>query len=196
MPRTRKVDKTVAQQKALSAFWKIGYNQLGVRALEEATGINRFALQKEYGGKAGLFIKVLDDYLLLSENGVFNNVSNGGLEEVATLFLMRADNETLPEETRYGCLAINTACENDGKNEEINHRIMNFFDMIGDAFKSALSNEKKQGTLKDNVNIQQACEFLRGELIGLNVVARANRDNQAILPAVKFTANIVRSWKK
>jgi len=196
MPRIRKVSKEAAKQKAMSAFWKTGYNQLGVRALEEATGINRFTLQKEYGGKAGLFLQILDDYLQLSKNIIFYNVKNGGLEEIAALFLLRADNNALPEETRNGCLGINTACENNGDNEEINIRIKSILDVISDSFRSALENEKTKGTLKDGIDIHQAAEFLRCEMIGLNVAAKLNGDNQAALPAATFTAEIVRGWKK
>lgn len=195
MPRTRKVDRKEAKQKAMSAFWRSGYNQLGVRALEEATGINRFTLQTEFGGKAGLFLSILNDYLELSQNIMFAELHNGGLEEIAQVFLRRADNSQLPQETNCGCLVVNTACENDGSNEDINKRIHDFMEISRNAFKAALENERKKGTLNNELNIDDAAEFLRSEMFGLNVVAKSKGNNEATGPAARFTAQLVRSWR-
>ena len=62
MPRKRKLSIEEAIEKSMFAFWQYGFG-LGVRSLEEKTGINRFMLQTELGGKEGLFIKALDAYL-------------------------------------------------------------------------------------------------------------------------------------
>ena len=62
MGRKRKVDRDTARQSALSAFWVNGYSGLGVRQLEELTGINRFAVQTEFGGKDGLFLDIASLY--------------------------------------------------------------------------------------------------------------------------------------
>jgi TetR/AcrR family transcriptional repressor of nem operon len=196
MPRTRKVTKEEAQQRAMSAFWKHGYKQLGVRALEEATGINRFSLQTEYGGKAGLFLAVLDDYLDLTRNSMMVELFEGGLEDISALFLNRANNDALPEESRCGCLLINTACQDDGENPDISARVTDFFQLIRDAFTSALKNEQAKGVLKEGLDLERAAEFLRGELVGINIIAKAYGDNTAALPAAEFTVDIIRGWKK
>jgi TetR/AcrR family transcriptional regulator, transcriptional repressor for nem operon len=196
MPRRREVTKEESQKRAMYAFWKHGYKQLGVRALEEATGINRFSLQTEYGGKAGLFLSVLDDYLDLTRNHMMVKLFDGGLEDISALFLNRASNDTLPEESRCGCLLINTACQDDGVNPDISARVTDFFQLIDDAFTSALENEQAKGVLKQGIDIKQAAEFLRGELVGINVIAKAYGDNTAALPAAEFTVDIIRGWEK
>ena len=55
MPRERKLTIEEAIEKSMFAFWEHGFG-LGVRNLEQITGINRFMLQTELGGKEGLFL--------------------------------------------------------------------------------------------------------------------------------------------
>ena len=83
MGRAKKVDRELARKSALSAFWVHGYNSLGVRKLEELTGINRFALQTEFGGKAGLFGEILDAYTAEWDNNYLEPVRNGNLDDLA-----------------------------------------------------------------------------------------------------------------
>ncbi len=49
--------------KAMELFWRLGYEGAHLAALVEHTGLNRFSLYKEFGGKAGLYEAALERFL-------------------------------------------------------------------------------------------------------------------------------------
>ncbi len=63
MGRTRKYDRGVVLRRAMALFWQRGFQGAHLQDLVEATGLNRFSLYKEFGGKEGLFREALDLYL-------------------------------------------------------------------------------------------------------------------------------------
>ena len=107
MARSAKMSKEQAIRSAINAFWRYGYSAMGVRRLEEETGINRFMLQTVFGGKGGIFFLVLDEYTLLFKNLLLDPLAKGDISNVQEFFELRTtDNSfTKPE---YGCLIINT----------------------------------------------------------------------------------------
>jgi TetR/AcrR family transcriptional repressor of nem operon len=52
----------------MDLFWKVGYEGAHLRAIVKATGLNRFSLYKEFGGKEGLFEEALDRYLAAAQD--------------------------------------------------------------------------------------------------------------------------------
>ncbi|MXN64774.1 TetR family transcriptional regulator [Stappia sp. GBMRC 2046] len=63
MGRKKSYDRADALDKAMREFWKSGYEGAHLATLVERTGMNRFSLYKEFGGKAGLFEEALAAYL-------------------------------------------------------------------------------------------------------------------------------------
>jgi TetR/AcrR family transcriptional repressor of nem operon len=193
--RARKIDRKKAQELALKAFWLNGYTGLGVRKLEKITGINRFMLQTEFGGKEGLFVDVLDTYISLSEKTCYETVRSGNLDSLIELFLQRAG-DALPMESSNGCLMINTLCEGDTENAAIKQRGVDFMDVMQSAMIQALKNEQSQGTLVIDLDINQASEMLMASLVGMNVLVKMNGDNRAVLPAAKMIEKTILSWRR
>lgn len=194
MARARKVDREQARELALKAFWLNGYSNLGVRKLEEATGINRFMLQTEFGGKGGLFAEVLDNYLTLSNETTFDGVRDGNLDALVELFLNRAS-DNLPAESNNGCLMINTLCENDIGDDSIKERVASFMQQMQSAIAQAIKNEEAQGTLLKTLDVVQASEMLMASLVGINVLVKLNGNNKAALPSAQLMAETILSWR-
>jgi len=63
MGRPRKYNRDEVLLKATDLFWTKGYEGTHLRELVEVTGINRFSLYKEFGGKEGLFQEALSNYI-------------------------------------------------------------------------------------------------------------------------------------
>lgn len=85
MPRPKSYDRDEAIRKARDAFWESGYGALGVRDLETRSGINRFALKNDFGGKEQLFVECLDSYHAESEEWVLAPMRRGGLGAIRTM---------------------------------------------------------------------------------------------------------------
>ncbi len=63
MGRNKTYDRANALTKARDLFWAKGYEGTHLQELVEATGMNRFSLYAEFGGKEGLFLEALGNYI-------------------------------------------------------------------------------------------------------------------------------------
>lgn len=110
MARPRGYDRDTVLDKAMSMFWRLGYEGAHLAALVEHTGLNRFSLYKEFGGKAGLYEAALDRFLgyLLGQYRDILTVKPQGLENIeAVLRSLQYGSEY------YGCFMINTLTQRD-----------------------------------------------------------------------------------
>jgi TetR/AcrR family transcriptional repressor of nem operon len=194
MGRAKKVDRELARESALSAFWVHGYKSLGVRKLEELTGINRFALQTEFGGKAGLFGEILDAYTCEWDSNYLEPVRNGNLDELAAYFLQRTSKE-LRAEANSGCLMFNTLSEGSLDTPAISERLSRFLDHIQSTFTQALRNESAQGTLNSDLDIGDASQMLLSSIIGINILIRIKGSSEAALPTATGLHTMIMSWR-
>lgn len=195
MARSRKVEIDAARALALSAFWSHGYQTLGVRKLEELTGINRFMLQTEFGGKQGLFLETIDAYISQWDKDYLIQIRAGNIDQIVDFFNLRASNTTVSE-ANNGCLMINTLCEGPVENSDIKDRIFKFMDLMRNSLSQALCNERAQGSLKKTVDIDQASEMLANALIGMNVTIKLHGKNEAAQAAAKQLCKTLLSWRK
>lgn len=110
MARPRGYDRDTVLDKAMSMFWRLGYEGAHLAALVEHTGLNRFSLYKEFGGKAGLYEAALDRFLsyLLGQYRDILTAQPQGLENIeAVLRSLQYGSEY------YGCFMINTLTQRD-----------------------------------------------------------------------------------
>jgi AcrR family transcriptional regulator len=63
MARPRGYERDEVVDKAMELFWRQGYEGAHLAALVAYTGLNRFSLYKEFGGKAGLYEAALERFL-------------------------------------------------------------------------------------------------------------------------------------
>ena len=85
MPRERKLTIEEAIEKSMFAFLEHGFG-LVVRSLKQITGINRFMLQSELGGKEGLFLQAFDAYLAEAEKVIYLPIASGDLKDIVQVF--------------------------------------------------------------------------------------------------------------
>ena len=163
MPRPKKYNRSEAVEKACNSFWQHGYSSLGVRALEQQTGLNRFAIQTEFGGKEGLFLEALAVYSRETEEQYLRSLREGNLDHIETLFSQLAT----PSGNGcriYGCLMVNTIVENtELASSRIKERTDQHFERFKTAFNTALLNAQSHGQLSKSFNLEEGVAFLRSE---------------------------------
>ncbi len=92
----------------MGLFWAKGFEGAHLNELVEVTGLNRFSLYKEFGGKDGLFRHALNRYIVDAER-TYDDVLGAkplGLENIIHYF----DQIRFPEDY-HGCFMINTLTE-------------------------------------------------------------------------------------
>lgn len=110
MARPRGYDRDTALDKAMSMFWRLGYEGAHLAALVKHTGLNRFSLYKEFGGKAGLYEAALERFLgyLLGQYREILTAQPQGLENIETVLRSLQYGSEY-----YGCFMINTLTQRD-----------------------------------------------------------------------------------
>ncbi|WP_432570876.1 TetR/AcrR family transcriptional regulator [Kineococcus sp. SYSU DK005] len=107
--RPRAFDAEVALDKAMTVFWRQGYDSASLVDLTEAMGISRKSMYAAFGSKEQLFHRALQRY----GEGPGAYIERALLEntalEVATTFLTGAVQATTSPEHPPGCLGVQGA---------------------------------------------------------------------------------------
>jgi TetR/AcrR family transcriptional repressor of nem operon len=110
MGRPKTYDRDAVIERAMEAFWRLGYEGAHLSELVEATGLNRFSLYKEFDGKAGLFCAALSMFTeaLVDEYRLYLDKDPKGLANIeASLRSLEYGSDY------YGCFMINTLTQRD-----------------------------------------------------------------------------------
>ncbi len=107
MGRPKEYDRAEVLERASELFWKKGYEGTHLQELVEITGLNRFSLYKEFGGKEGLFRAALDNYFAwLGDLGKVLFREPLGLQNIRDYL-----ENVAGVRFKYGCFLINTLSE-------------------------------------------------------------------------------------
>lgn len=195
MPRPKNYDRDDAVGKACNAFRQHGYDALGVRALEALTGLNRFAIQTEFGGKEGLFLETLDKYAQQTESHLLQPLREGDLDQIENLYSQLIALSSEPAQA-FGCLMVNTVVENAVRARvTIKERTDLHFKRFEDAIRAALSRAKTNGQIASHFDIDEAVVFLVGSTMGIQVVIRRAGNIEAAKPYVEMLIKTIKSWR-
>ncbi len=195
MARPKKYDRDQALEKARDIFWKNGYDALGVRAIEECTGLNRFAIQTDFGGKEGLFLEVLEKYAQDSKTQIIDPIGQGSIQDIIDFFKALST----PEENDpriYGCLIVNTVVENANQTSvAIKEKTDAHYERLLNALTSALKNAKANNEIKQDINENEAALFLLNTAMGMQVYVRMKSDIAEGQHQTNMVINILESWR-
>ena len=107
MGRPKSYERTEVLDRAMRLFWAKGYEGTHLSELVDATGLNRFSLYNEFGGKEGLYRASLEHYIE-SLGGLFALLQREPLGLANIRAFHRAQ---LVDEYQDGCFALNTIRE-------------------------------------------------------------------------------------
>jgi TetR/AcrR family transcriptional repressor of nem operon len=108
MGRPKSYERADVLDRASRVFWTRGYEGTSVSDLVEATGLNRFSLYNEFGGKEGLYAAALEHYVAgLGDLAALLEREPLGLANVRAFH--RA--QLVDDRFQDGCFALNTVRE-------------------------------------------------------------------------------------
>lgn len=196
MPRMKGYDRPEAVERACEAFWQFGYQALGLREIEARTGLNRFAIHTEFGGKEGLFLEALGAYEDLSQTQVFSRLNGGGVEQIQAFFEALVSKSQARPCQVHGCLMFNSAVEPaTAALPAVRERTQAFIERLKEALGAALTKSQNEGRLSGKLNSRDASVFLVGCAAGIHMLNRSSQDVRAGEPVVRTVASTLRSWR-
>lgn len=149
MGRKKNYARDEALDKAMALFWKTGFEGAHLSALVEVTGMNRFSLYKEFGGKEGLFEQALERYLSIAREFYEEHlaVKPFGLDNIYAYFSgIHFDPDY------HGCFLINTLTEKHVVSAKAFEKAKAFSRDVEQLFLKNLKAAKTQGRLPHNAD--------------------------------------------
>ncbi|MFW6095485.1 MAG: TetR/AcrR family transcriptional regulator [Bacteroidota bacterium] len=170
MPRSKAYNKDEVLEKAMQVFWNHGYEATSVRLLEKEMGINQFSIYASFDNKKKLFIEALKKYREFVKNKRFQPLlrENARLSDLKKFFdsIIRQGKQ---EETKRGCLVVNTTGELGNRDSEIASELQHYFNFIREMIKKVLRNSVDAGEISEEADLEKYSNYLLGVMQGLSV---------------------------
>ena len=172
MARPVQVDRNNALKSAKRLFWEQGYTATSMTQLLEATGMGSGSFYGAFGNKQGLFERVIDDYLQVSmHHFAKTRESRNGLDAILG-FLELTLVDVSDAERHKGCLLVNSALELDDVDDELYAHVQNALDHLHSAVHECIEEAANGGTLRDDIEREDAVGLCMSLLQGLRVESR------------------------
>ena len=166
MARPRGYVREEVLDKAMELFWRLGYEGAHLSALVEQTGLNRFSLYKEFGGKAGLFEATLERFLgfLIGQYRDVLTRQPMGLENI------EANLKGLDYGSQYyGCFMLNTLTQRETVPEGAYLKAVDAAGEIEALYQANLVSAAARGQINGKTNLEALGKMLQTLDQGLHI---------------------------
>ena len=186
MSRPREFDREAVLDRAMTLFWRQGYEATSIQELVEATGVNRASLYATFGDKHGLFLAAVDRYqetvsarrqAILERAGPALDALHSYFEDLLTF--------SLNDGRRLGCLITNSAVELSTRDGQVEERLRAGVSRLEDAFYRLLRRAEGEGSLPPGRDLRALARFLAGVVQGLRVMARLDPQEDRLRDVVE-----------
>jgi len=184
--------------KTMQLFWKRGFFNTSIEDVVEATGFNRAAIYKYFGGKEGLFLAMLKRYRdqmtpQLTAPLLHNQPS--GIENIKTFFsqfLQLYQQNCLSD----GCFLIATASDLPSHHQDVAIFIKDFLEHLRQLFRNRLEDEQKTNKLISEMDVNATADFLVGNVFGLMTLFRSDAPYELLKNHINGVMNYLSSIPK
>lgn len=146
MPRTKEYDRQEVLSKAVSVFWKKGFEATSMSELIETTGLNSASLYKEFGSKRGLYETALENYREQElEPFIRPLIDEPNMKGIETFLKGVIKNATNPD--FKGCLMMNTLVEKEVVSTGAVKRVEKFCVRLETILEGAIRGAQKSGDI-------------------------------------------------
>jgi AcrR family transcriptional regulator len=187
-PREFDIDKAI--DRAMTLFWRKGYEGTSLTDLTGTLGITRPSLYAAFGSKEGLFRRALDRYVERPSRYVIDALEAPAARQVAER-LFRGAIELNTNPRHPGCLMVRDAqacgAEADLVKRELAARLLEGERAIAERFKRA----KAEGDLPDDCNPADLARYVRSVVYGIAVQAAAGATAKELHKVADLA---LRSW--
>jgi len=180
---SRVIERTVSGEildKTMRVFWERGYFNTSVDDIIAATGFNKAAIYKYFGGKHELFIAMLKRYreVVTPHLTAALKETHLGLQAIENFF-----NQFLTlnkSDTPCGCFLIATASELPSHDQAVSQFIQQFTQALKTLLLNCLTEAKKNHQIKTDHDIKAIANFLVVNIFGLMTLHRSGVRTQTL----------------
>lgn len=181
MARPQEFDTDAVLEQAMYVFWHKGYDDTSIQDLVEATGLNRGSLYNAFGDKAQLFSSVMDRYRAMSPaRALASAPDDASPRQLIVDFLYTLVERAHRDDDNKGCLLTNTAAGLYGCNDAMTHWIRDTLSTFEEVLTAVIERGQARGEISPSTSPRSLARFLVGTAQGINVMARAQPDDQTL----------------
>ncbi|MEM9422041.1 MAG: TetR/AcrR family transcriptional regulator [Pseudomonadota bacterium] len=170
---------------ATDLFWREGFEGVSVEDVVRASGLNRYALYQNFGGKKGLFLAALEAYCEMGKRMTLELLGDPSLKALDALQQSMEQKLSDPTMSRSGCLMTTTAVELAAKDAVVAERVQAHVSEMKGLLVAALSRAQAEGDVAVDSDPTALAEILFNTFVGTAVQARMGIPQQAILASVR-----------
>jgi TetR/AcrR family transcriptional repressor of nem operon len=176
MARSKQYNEQEVIEKAMSLFWRNGYENTSVRMLEKEMGINQFSIYASFGNKQGVFLESIKSYRkriqLITDKLEKSNNGIAGIKQFFYDFL----EFSMSDNCKKGCLVTNIVAElGENGDPTIMSEVEKFFGEVKSLFKNSL----RQDSNKSEETVIRQANYLSVSMLGLSSASKI-LDNQQL----------------
>ena len=146
MGRTKEYDRRGVLNRAISVFWKKGFEATSMSELVKTTGLNSASLYKEFGNKEGLYETALEEYRERElEPFIRPLIDEPNMKGIEAFLKGVVKNATNPDFT--GCLMMNTLAEKEVVSAGAVRRVEKFCTRLETILEGAIRGAQKSGEI-------------------------------------------------
>jgi TetR/AcrR family transcriptional repressor of nem operon len=177
--RPREFDPDEVLERALMAFWRLGYEGCSVADLVRATGLQKQSLYNAFGDKRALFAKALDRYAELSAAALAPLAKgDAGLADLRGY--LEGTLETFRARRCGACFVVKTAFGPDIAEPRIRRAAFEAAREVREAFARVVAQAARAGELPRDTDAETAAAYLYSVLHGLSALARTGATPAAV----------------
>ena len=185
MARPREFDEDLALERAMDVFWCRGYQATSTDDLMEAMGIGRGSFYNTFGSKRKVYLRTLDRYLDVLEQGgpyrMLRELEPGGeaLQGLLGSYLDSVGSKT----GNHGCYFVHVAKEHRGADPEVQKAIRIGIERMKTILTDHMRVAQQQGILPEHINPAQAALLMMAVAWGSHVLMEAGVEQDEAMSA-------------
>jgi TetR/AcrR family transcriptional repressor of nem operon len=172
----------------MEVFASRGYSNTSIDDVVKATGVSRYGIYGTFGNKRELFEQALEKYTERMGKASFMRLlePDSSIAHIRDTFEARLDHMCACGE-QSGCLVIFTAMELAPRDKDIEMVLNCLLTHMSEAYACGLKHAREKGEIKEDLDLEQAGQFLTGAFFGLSVMARCGFTKDSLQAFVDST---------
>lgn len=170
---------------ATELFWRHGYDGVSIGDLVEVTGMNRYALYQEFGGKKEIFLAACDHYVGHSRETIRMVLARPGMDPADAVFECIVAKMLDPAMFPAGCLICTTAVDVAAKDDDVAEKMEASSREIRADFADAFAKAQAEGRAARQISPEAFGEIASALYFSTGVQARMGRSQEELLSALK-----------
>ena len=193
MARTIEFNRDDVLHSAMTIFWQKGYSLTSIPNLVTATKLNPGSIYAAFDSKEGLFLETLEFYGSRSLATLQQFISDADSPLIGIRNFFDALINKPQEESKKGCLLVNTILEMSSHNATIQAQANKQLKAVETDLFDALTKAQNLGELTDQADLKSLAKYLMVNIWGLRVMAKTGQLNNKFEARDALVDNIMKT---